>query len=63
MHVVAREGLAHLLVLVRTVPAVITAVAEIGVSHAEVVGTLELVLGAVSPIVEPRRAARLIRQI
>ena len=63
MHVVAREGFAHLLILVRAVAAVVAAVAKVGVSHAEVVGALEFVLGAVSPVFEPRRAVLLIRQI
>ena len=63
MHVVAGEGLAHLLVLVGTVAAVISAVAEVGVSHAEVVIALELVLGAVTPVVESWWATGLIGQI
>ena len=63
VHVVAGECPAHVLVLVGAVAAVVAAVAEVGVAHAEVVAALKFVLGAVRPVVEPRRAAGLIGQV
>ena len=59
----AGEGLAHVLVLIGAVAAIVAAVAEVGVLHEEVVRALELVLGAEASVVEAWRAPGLVRQV